>query len=392
MPSKHPICVATVLLLMLACGCGPDEPGDQPNLEGVYDAPNRQATLDSETEWQVSSERLYMSLPAVGPDGTLYSGGWDGKLYSVSPDGTVNWTFETGAKIDAAPTVDGDGRIIVTSWDGSVYVVGQDGAEIWSHALDAVLDTSASVDEDGRVYVTTDDGRLVRFSPDGMVDWDIDLGSPATTSISLYETSEGLRGYVGTDEPSVKCIGEAAVSGTANVLGAPTDDIALTADGDAVAAQATGGVARIAPDCTIEWETDVTFANVFSPVIDTEGRPWVGQHAQIIQAFAPETGEAEFASNTRSLGQALNGMHVGDDGYVYGATTALIRVDSEGAVEKLSELDILSTPVVVDGVAYATTEHGELVRLTHQIPELADTPWPTQHGDQQRTGYVRGGQ
>lgn len=388
MLSRHPACVASILLLTLAYSCGPGEPSDDSDLEGVYETPNRQATLDSETEWQVTSERLYMSLPAVGSDGTLYSGGWDGRLYSVAPDGTVNWTFATGAKIDAAPTVDDDGRIIVTSWDGSVYVVGQDGSEIWSHDLDSILDTSASVDGEGRVYVTTDDGRLVRFSADGMMDWDIDLGAPATTSISLYETSEGLRGYVGTDEPSVKCIGEAAVSGTANVLGAPTDDIALTADGDAIAAQATGGVARIASDCTVEWEADVTIGSVRSPVIDTDGRPWIGQHAQVVQAFDPETGEVDFTSNTRTLGQVLNGMHVGSDGYVYSGATALIRVDSDGAVERLSELDILSTPVVANSEGFATTEHGELVRLTRPLPGLADTPWPTQHGNQQRTGYV----
>jgi outer membrane protein assembly factor BamB len=386
------ICLSLLATAGLAAACGPDEPNDEPDIEGVYQAPDRQDLLDTETEWQVESERLYMSLPAVDSDGTLYAGGWDGKLYSVSPDGTINWTFETGGRIDAAPTVDARGRIIATSWGESVYVVTPDGDEAWSAELDAILDTSASVDGEGRIYVSTDDGELVRFSSDGMIDWEIDLGAAATTSVSIYEDDDGLRAYVGTAEPSVKCIEDGAITGSADVLAAPTDDIALTADGDVIAAQATGGVAWIEPDCSIRWETDVTFESVRSPVIDTRGRPWIGQHAQIIQAFDPDSGEVDFTSNTGTLGQVVNGMHVGDDGYVYGGATALIRVDADGNIETLSDLDVLSTPLVWEGAAYATTEHGELVRLTHDVPPLADTSWPTQHGNQQRTGYLEGDQ
>ena len=34
------------------------------------------------------------SSPAIGPDGTIYVGSEDQKLYAVSPDGTVKWDFQ----------------------------------------------------------------------------------------------------------------------------------------------------------------------------------------------------------------------------------------------------------------------------------------------------------
>ena len=378
---------------MIGVGCGDDPPEDEPQVsEGVYSPPDRATILEEETVWQVGSERLYMSLPAVSPSGTIYAGGWDGTLYAVSPDGTVDWRFETGDKIDAAPTVDAQGRVLVASWDGSLYALDSDGSEQWSFEAGAPVDVSASVDADGRVYIASTEGRLVRLMADGSVDWDIDLGAAATTSISVFDDGQDIRAYVGTTEPSVKCVENGTVTGTATVQSQPMQDIALTEEGDAIVSLGTGRVVRIAPDCSISWGVDLTYAVVQGAVLDQQGRALVGQHAEQIHAISLEDGSEVWTSDTRTLGQPLNGMHVGNDGLVYAGADGVISVDAQGNIEVLSKLDVLSTPVIADGAPFATTERGELVRLELTLPPLADTPWPTQQANLQRTGYLEGGQ
>ena len=36
------------------------------------------------------------SSPAIGSDGTVYVGSYDGYLYAIKPDGTLKWKFNNG--------------------------------------------------------------------------------------------------------------------------------------------------------------------------------------------------------------------------------------------------------------------------------------------------------
>ncbi len=52
---------------------------------------------------------------AVASDGELYAVGNDGIVYSFSPDGTTNWTYETGGDLLLAPLLGPDGTLYVSS-------------------------------------------------------------------------------------------------------------------------------------------------------------------------------------------------------------------------------------------------------------------------------------
>src|SRR6266581_348023 len=54
--------------------------------------------------WKVELGSEARSSPAIGPDGTIYIGSYDldttrRALYSISPQGTTNWTFIPGGAI-----------------------------------------------------------------------------------------------------------------------------------------------------------------------------------------------------------------------------------------------------------------------------------------------------
>jgi hypothetical protein len=63
------------------------------------------------------------SSPAIGRDGSVYLGSHDGKLYSISANGTVRWTLATGGYVTSSPAIGADGTIYVGSWDGLLYAV-----------------------------------------------------------------------------------------------------------------------------------------------------------------------------------------------------------------------------------------------------------------------------
>ena len=43
------------------------------------------------------------SSPAIGPDGTIYFGDWNGNFHALNPNGTEKWEYHTGNAIPDHP-------------------------------------------------------------------------------------------------------------------------------------------------------------------------------------------------------------------------------------------------------------------------------------------------
>ena len=73
------------------------------------------------------------SSPAIGPDGTIYIGSQDYKVYSVNPGtGQINpgWPFVTGYIVRSSPAIAADGTILIGSYDGKLYALNPDGTSV----------------------------------------------------------------------------------------------------------------------------------------------------------------------------------------------------------------------------------------------------------------------
>ncbi len=71
-----------------------------------------------------SSPNWIQSSVAVGRDGTIYFGCFDGRLYALDGStGRMKWTFKVGHPIDSSPAIGADGTIYFGAGDGSVYAV-----------------------------------------------------------------------------------------------------------------------------------------------------------------------------------------------------------------------------------------------------------------------------
>ena len=62
------------------------------------------------------------SSPAIGPDGTVYVGSEDNKLYAINgKTGVKLWEFETGHYVHSYPAFGSDGTVYVGSDDTKLY-------------------------------------------------------------------------------------------------------------------------------------------------------------------------------------------------------------------------------------------------------------------------------
>jgi hypothetical protein len=75
-------------------------------------------------KWKFAAGSGAPSSPSIGPDGTVYVGGGDGRLYAVNPDGTKRWSFAKGGSVDSSPAIGPDGTVNIGSGDGYLYAIG----------------------------------------------------------------------------------------------------------------------------------------------------------------------------------------------------------------------------------------------------------------------------
>lgn len=154
---------------------------------------------DGTLKWAFPMENGTESSPAIGWDGTIYAGSYDGKLYAIADSGSqgvMKWEFPTGGPIDGSPTVDGCGTIYIGSRDSTMYAINPDGTLRWSFRAGGDIESSPTIGDNGILYFGSFDGNLYALgtgAPDvGMVS--LDLPDQIETD-STYLPAATLRNY-----------------------------------------------------------------------------------------------------------------------------------------------------------------------------------------------------
>jgi outer membrane protein assembly factor BamB len=74
--------------------------------------------------WEFETGSYVSSSPAIGPDGTVYVGSRDKKLYAINgKSGVKLWEFKTGEAVDSSPAIGSDGTVYVGSGDKKLYAI-----------------------------------------------------------------------------------------------------------------------------------------------------------------------------------------------------------------------------------------------------------------------------
>ncbi len=72
--------------------------------------------------WEFETGNWVTSSPCLGPDGTVYVGSEDRKVYALK-DGKKLWDYETGNLVTSSPCLGPDGTVYVGSRDYKVYAL-----------------------------------------------------------------------------------------------------------------------------------------------------------------------------------------------------------------------------------------------------------------------------
>jgi outer membrane protein assembly factor BamB len=116
-------------------------------------------------KWSVPIGSVTYSSPAIGADGTAYTGTTKGELVAVSPNGNVRWkiTPAENSAIVSSPAVGSDGKIYVISvptttehyWSSTLHGVTPDGAIKWSRTFPTGFTTGSAKtwSAEGTVFV-----------------------------------------------------------------------------------------------------------------------------------------------------------------------------------------------------------------------------------------------
>jgi outer membrane protein assembly factor BamB len=171
-----------------------------PNAQGtLYALQAPAAGIDPQVLWSADlGPGRQTSSPTIGPDGTIYAMGGEGRLSAIAPDGQLRWSAQTGPTLKGSPALGLDGTVYVASMNGKLYAVAPPsdpamttgtirwtfrfaefpgkGSPVASHSPPAGADgigsgASPTIGPDGTIYVGANNSNFYAISPDGKLEW-----------------------------------------------------------------------------------------------------------------------------------------------------------------------------------------------------------------------------
>lgn len=246
---------------------------------------------DGTKRWEYKAGSFIASSPALGSDGTLYIGAGS-DLVAVNPDGTLKWSFPAVDWIDSSPAVGPDGTVYVGSWDNHLYAVTAAGEEKWRFATDDTIVSSPAIAADGTVYFGSRDVRVYALAPNGTLRWSFDTGDTVEGSPVLgadgtvYVGSTGGRMFAlnrdGTERWRYPAAGQPA-------LNAIYSSAAVRADGSIVFSSSNDALYALRKDGTLLWREAIDESGDSSPLV-TSDAIYLGAADKKLYAFNSTAG------------------------------------------------------------------------------------------------------
>ncbi len=162
------------------------------------------AAETGEQRWQYTVQADVDGSGVIGPDGALFIGADDGRIYAIRSDGSLRWSFVAQRDIRSSLGIAPDGTVYATSFDGNLYSLSPAGAVNWVLPTGGVIHSSPVVDADGYVFFGSQDDHLYAVSPAGRVEWAIDLGADVDSSVALAESDESMMAVIGCDDGTLR--------------------------------------------------------------------------------------------------------------------------------------------------------------------------------------------
>ena len=347
--------------------------------------------------WDFTTGADILSSPAIGPDGKVYIGSADSKLYAFDGQSGVKlWEFTAGGIVQSTPAVSASGTVYVGADDNFLYALdGTSGAKHWEFEAGGKVRSSPAIGEDGKVYFGSDDFKVYALDgTDGTKVWEFATGNRVYSAPALG--SDGTV-YVGSYDNKVYALDgqtgaklwEFATGGL--ILSSPAIDAAgvVYIGSNDFKVYALDGA-----DGTKLWETATGGEVKASPAIGTDGTLYVGSFDDKLYALDSSTGSEKWSYATG--GDVFSSPALGVDGSVYvgshdGKLHVVDSVSGSPQWEIITGGTVWSSPVIgVDGKVYFGA-WDDKVYAVQGSSRAAGSYWPMFGRSQMRHHSVHAG-
>jgi outer membrane protein assembly factor BamB len=336
------------------------------------------------------------SSPALGRDGTIYVGTWEGYLIALDPDGTARWRFKTGFEIASSPAIGPDETVYVGCRNRRLYAVNKAGHQKWSFKTGGWVDASPAIGADGTIYFGSWDKKFYALKPDGTKQWEFATGGPVESSAAI-DTNGVI--YFGSHDRNFYTLNpDGSQRWAYGTEGEICSSPAIGAAGELYFASTDGQFYSLNPDGSLRWKLQTGGITRSSPVLGMDGTIYVSVN-QTHCAISPDgklkwqrdfwnAQPGYFGESAAAVLANGNVVFTGGDGLV-------MTVPGEDAAKEwiwnywLFGPSYSSPLVADDGTIYVTGTWTELSALKRNIP-LAKSPWPMFRGNPQHTGRAAG--
>ena len=322
-----------------------------------------------------ASDSIIESSPAIGPDGTIYFGAIDGRLYAVRPDGSLRWSFLAGGALRySSPAIAEDGTIYVGAMDSTFYAVRPDGTLRWSVTRGNNFRSSPLILPNGDVVVGSSDFNMYRFTAAGDSVWRFPTlnfvrSSPAVGPRGdIYFGSWDTHIYAVSDSGSLRWAG--TTGGIIN-LSSPTvgpDSMIYIGGRDKI-------VRAIRPDGSLRWTySDSIPDNIdTTPAVRSDGIVVVGMGSHI-DALYSATGQKLWRFQARHEVRSSPAVAIDRTVYFGSDDSTLYCVEPDGKLRwKFSpNSSIRTSPAIgADGTVYFGAENGRFYAIGAAVSGVA---------------------
>ncbi|MCL4479602.1 MAG: PQQ-binding-like beta-propeller repeat protein [Deltaproteobacteria bacterium] len=328
------------------------------DIQSTGSSPYNTSSTTGALKWSYTTGDYIYSSPAIGGDGTIYIGSDDGKLYSINPNGGLNWSYPTGGAIwYSSPAIGNNGTIYIGSSDGQLYAISSSGSLDWSYPTGGpIWYSSPAIGADGTIYIGSGDSNLYAINNGGGLNWTYTTGSEIYSSPAI-----GVNGtiYVGSGDGNLYAINPDGTrrwnySTGSSIYSSP----AIGVDGTIYVQSSSGSLYAINPNGGLDWSyTTGSAIDYSSPAIGANGTIYVGSGVSLYAIYS--TGSLDWTYPT--LGNINSSPAVGSDGTIYVGSSDgnLYAINQNGTLkwfyaDRLSALGMDSSPAIgADGTIYA---------------------------------------
>lgn len=342
--------------------------------------------------WTFETGDVIQSSPALAPDGTIYFGSHDGRLYAVNPDGSKKWAFRTLGNIPSSPVVAKDGTIYIASLDKMLYALTPEGRIKWMISPGSAIAATPALGAGGDIYVATAFNRLCAIHPAGSKKWDFNAGGNLVSSPLV--NGQGLVCFGCQDGKLYAVKPDGSVEWAFTAGDKINSSPALGADETLYFGAFDGKLHAIHPDGSSKWEYETGNAIRSSPAIGLDGAIFIGSDDGKLHAVSPE-GKLRWTYPTS--GEVRSSPAVGADGVIYFGsydnTFHAVSANGAGRWKIAAEDSVTASPVIdANGVVYFGSWDKKLYAVKCSSLGLARTSWPMFRGDAQHAGKIADGQ